>query len=91
MFRFLLTFWLIGLAWLFLDARWEPQDRLLSVRVRTTEEIRAQAFERARDLGREWVRGWAEGQRTGAVSAPAPADGSEGSELRAGVRNEPRP
>jgi hypothetical protein len=85
-FRFLLIFALVALTWLFVDARWQPQDRVLSLRVRSTEEIKEQAFERARNLGRDWVRTWADGQRTSPpVSAPAPRQaGTPGDQSRLG-------
>jgi hypothetical protein len=76
MFRFFLLCALIGLSVVYVEASWDAQTRVLALRLRTGEEIRGLALERARKLGSDWVRTWAEEQRQSlareSVSAPPP-------------------
>ena len=55
MFRFLLICAVVALAVIWVDAQWDASGRVLALRVRTADEIRDLALEKARKLGREWV------------------------------------
>jgi hypothetical protein len=51
---------LAALALIWVDARWQADTRVLTLRLRSAVEIRALALERARSMGREWVQAWTE-------------------------------
>jgi len=58
LFRFT-TLCALALVWfVWVEARWQPDVRTLTLRLRSGDEIRSMAFERARDWGREWVVSW---------------------------------
>jgi hypothetical protein len=83
MFRLMFLLVLAAFAVVWVEARWVPDSHLLMLRLRDGAEIRAFAFQKARDLGQDWVRSWtqkSEEERRPAVGA-SPAEESPAEEL----------
>lgn len=84
MLRLLLLILLAAVAFVLIEARWSPDTRTLTLRVRTAKELVAATQGTARELGAKAVERVVGGD-TPAVSAPPPAakpSGAEAESLR---------
>jgi hypothetical protein len=85
MFRLLSLLLIAAFAVVWVEARWEPDAHSLTLRLRDGAEIRALAFAKARDLGKDWVRSWLEKREEPrpavGASAPEPAEPAPSDEL----------
>ena len=73
MFRLLLLIVLAAAAFVMIDARWAPDSRTLTLRVRTAKELMGVAQGTARELGDRAMRKVVGDEPTPSVSAPPPA------------------
>ncbi len=76
MFRLLFLIVLAAAAFVMVDARWAPDSRTLTLRVRTARELMGVAQGTARELGDAAVERIVR-ENTPAVAAPPPARGGE--------------
>ncbi len=83
MIRLLLLVLLAAVAFVLIEARWSPDSRTLTLRVRTAKELVAATQGTARQLGARAVERVV-GEDTPQVAAPPPAkpSGSEAESLR---------